>query len=177
MDVINQNREVSEESNSSGTRSMTVNYYFAHRLLPSLIFESMDLIITELQEVLKEQNASTILSRWMDTMFPANCDDVSTEWNDSKFQVIIEKISEKITLITVKMPNPKNVHDAKYVMFVCSLNGRKRDLWVRYFTFELGEEDFYHTCEWCYDGMHLNYGYSKDSSLEYFVSRVKKSFQ
>jgi len=178
--VVEQDAEgdvvLSEEE--SGMGNMTVNYYFAHRVLPSLVHEGEENFIRRFleTEVLKKMAMSTdgfnAFANYMNAIYHTYCD---VEFSEI-FEVIEEKFSEDVMLAVVKMPEPKKVLEAKYVLFaLCVKGGKYLDggRRVRYFTYELGKKDQYHACEWS-DGCHLNYGHSGNSSLECFVSRVRE---
>jgi len=166
---------------------------FAHRLLPSYIEEEEDNL---LESFLMSENIAVIpnpFSVLMNIMFKSYCSPEEYKaaeeknWEESVFEMTEEKFSEHISLAMVKMPEPKEWAEAKYLLFAFAVGDEHFayknpaslvcESRVRYFLCELGEDGgktVYFLCEWAKDGSHINYGVLEDTSLESFANRVKK---
>lgn len=171
----------------------SASYRFAHRLLPSYIREDEDKL---LESFLISENiaiAPNPFSVFMNIMFKSCCSPEEYKaaeeknWEESVFEMTEEKFSEQVSLAIVKMPEPKEWAEAKYLLFAFAVGDEHStyrnpmsdvcESRVRYFVFELGEDGgktVYFVCEWAKDGSHINYGHLDDTSLESFANRVKK---
>ncbi|MCL2282113.1 MAG: hypothetical protein FWC26_02220 [Fibromonadales bacterium] len=102
--------------------------------------------------------------------------DEELEMLASEFELAEEKVAEGLVLVTLKMPEPKEFLEAKYLLFAFIV--QDDEVHVRYFTYELGtgndgKQHVYFVCEWAKNGTHINYNYLEVSDLESFVDRVK----
>ncbi len=160
----------------------SINYEFVHRLLPDYVQEEDRL----LQRFLMTETIPDMFSVYMNILYKSCCSPEEYKaakekgWAESVFEITEEIFSEHISLVMVKMPEPKEWAEAKYLLFAFAPDDEYCR--IRYFVCELGEleqenkeyEIVYFVCEWSKNRRHSNYGYLKDPSLENFVNRVKR---
>jgi len=166
----------------------SVNYQFAHRLLPDYVQEENRL----LNRFFMTEELPNAFSIYMNVLYESCCGPEQYKaakeknFEESVFEITEEKFSEHISLVIIKMPEPKEWAEPKYLLFAFAIGdelftynslSRVCKSRIRYFVYELGEdkgEEVYYVCEWAKNGNHLNYNYLPEPSLENFVNRVKE---
>jgi len=155
----------------------TTIYQFVHFFLPDCIKEGEYLFIDSFLKNLFSQYINALLENFCGT---EEYEAIKEKNGGSLFETTEEKFFENafenISLVIVKMPEPKEWAEAKYLLFALTI-GEKPS--IRYFVYELGRgskkgEKVYFVCEWEKNGSHLNYNYLPEPNLEDFVNRVKE---
>ncbi|MCL2283488.1 MAG: hypothetical protein FWC26_09250 [Fibromonadales bacterium] len=167
---------MSRKKKSAGSQLNSANHQLAHDVLPYYLRNHEEQLLkaflmsgTDLEEFLK----------FMSFLVFKHCEATDQELEKlvSEFELVEERVAEDLVFIILKMPDPKKILEAKYLLFAFIV--QDENVYLRYFPYELGlgndrKQQVYFVCEWDKSGAHLNYNYLEESGLESFVNRVKE---
>jgi len=149
-------------------------YFFVHRLIPRYVRECEEELLEKFRLNKIEKGA---FLNYMNTLWFEVCDGIGEQEKRqaSNFEIVIENINDNISLLAIKMPEPKGMPEAKYIAFLFFLDTPER---IRYFTYELNlnsetKENSFFVCEWSKNGDHLNYGDFSKPDLKCFTNAIK----
>lgn len=152
---------------------ISVNYFFAHRLVPRYVRENEEILLEKFH--LNQEDGNAFLN-YMNSLWQEVYEGIGEneeKLREPHFEISTEVLNRKNSLLTVKMPEPKGMPEAKYIAFLFSLDKPR----IRYFTYEIASseitKDTFFVCEWSKKGDHLNYGNFQKSELKSFTHAVK----
>ena len=146
------------------------HYFFAHYVLPGLIFENIDTAL----ETFSNPNVDILLQRLWAIAVPEG----STEPPILPTSLAVSEFSPApgVRLFVFSLPQPVAMTEAFFTALACMTANSKP--MVRYFTLELGFSQTHALRtvigEWTPDRSHVNYGDGPEPTAEAFVSALER---